>query len=156
MGFFSRLLRLKVKDGKKTRRWVCSTIRSFHSSMEPFIHSKRTIALSCVLMTLHHFLGALAFWFMVLAFNVWLPMEMALLIIVMTVLVSLMSLLPGGLGPFEIVSISLLSLSAGLASGALIGSVFRLMQYWSIVFSGGLMALETSLEEIMDAKSKLG
>jgi uncharacterized protein (TIRG00374 family) len=152
--FFSRLLRLRVRDHKRTRALVCHLIRSFHSSMMPYMDEKRIIALSCIAMAAHHFLGALAFWFMALAFNVWMPLEMGLLIIVMTVLVSLISLMPGGLGPFEIVSISLLSLSAGIVSGTLIGSVFRLMQYWAVVFSGGFLALETSLEEIGEESRK--
>jgi len=156
LGFFSRIFRKKRIDEKKTRVRVCSLIRSFHCSIEPFIHRKRVMALSFATMTLHHLLNSLAFWFMVLAFNVWLPVEMALLIIVMTVLVSLISLMPGGLGPFEIVSISLLSLTAGLVPGTIIGGVFRLMQYWSIVFGGGLLALETSLEEVTLAKTKAG
>mgnify|MGYP001560338196 FL=1 len=99
-------------------------------------------------MSIHHFMFASSFYFVILAFGGNISFILAAGIFITVSLVSLLSLIPGQLGIYEVLSISFLTLTVGLVNGTLVTSVVRLIQYWSIIFIGGFFAIQLGLETI--------
>jgi uncharacterized protein (TIRG00374 family) len=138
----------KKRFDERGKQWIIKVIREFHHSIASFAVRKWVIVFSCANLAFHHFLAALSLFFVVLAFNVYLPFELVALLLVLTVLSSMLTFLPGGIGAFEIVGITLLSFETSVITATLILGVYRLIQYWFVVFAGGFLALGEGLETL--------
>lgn len=156
-GFFKYVLRFSRFKKKEARiiKQVRKTVKSFSKVFKTYFKQKFVLIFAIAVMILYQFFIALSFYFVVLAFGGEISFLVATGIFMIVTLVSLLSMVPGQLGIFEILSVSLLSLNMGVVNGALIVSVVRLIQYWSIVFIGGFFALGYGLETISEVKKKV-
>ncbi len=130
-------------------KWADRTVVKFHTSVMPFLKEK-TILFNGLLMSFQHFSVAFSFYMVTLAFGISMPVHSILLIYLAVTLLSLLSFLPGGLGVFEIATITLTSIGAGIVGGTIITGVFRLISYWLIMFIGGFLALHMGIEKLIE------
>ncbi|MBI4214471.1 flippase-like domain-containing protein [archaeon] len=148
-----------VSGGKLTKtrllKWAENTVDSFSHSFDTFLHAKKLVFASCCFMVLHHLFLAFSFFFILSAFRIAVPPANAMAIYMFISLVSLLSFVPGQLGVFEITAFILVSLAAGTnaATVVLAIAVFRLIQYWSVIFAGGFFALKLELERLVPVES---
>ena len=146
------LLHFKIRNRKQLTGWIKKTVKAFHRALQPFLEQRGILGISILSLAFHHFLGAMSFYFMLLAFGIQVPVAIAAMIFVITTLVSLLSFLPGGLFVYELASISLLSLvgaSGTTAAFVLALGAFRLVEYWLVLFVGGFLALNFSFERLV-------
>jgi uncharacterized protein (TIRG00374 family) len=141
-------LHIRIKGERSFAAWIEKTICEFHSAMKPFRDRKSVLILSFTALTLYHFFGMLSFWLFLLAFGIQMSVAVAFLVSTLTILISLLTFTPGGLGTFEVAGISFVSASAGVVSGTIAISAYRLMQYWAIVFTGGFFAIKMGIESL--------
>lgn len=146
--FITRFTRYKHLSRHETHAFLVSTVRRFHDSICPFLEKHWLLLVSFAFLFVHHFLGAYAFFLVLQAFHVNISMLMAFFIFLTVSLVSLITFVPGGLGVYEAVSITLLSIPGGPVLAVVATSVFRLIEYWFIVFTGGLAAVKIGLETL--------
>jgi len=139
---------------RKTKRLVAEIVTSFHSRINSYANNKIVISASCITMFVHHLLYALSFYFILLAFGVAMPIELAFAIFITINLISLVSMVPGQIGIYEVLAATLLSFSTTPVSAVLITTVARLIHYWSIVFIGGFFAVKLGLETITPEVTK--
>ncbi|RLG21216.1 hypothetical protein DRN74_03030 [Candidatus Micrarchaeota archaeon] len=129
--------------------WADKTVLNFHTSVIPLLHKKKIIV-NGLLMSFQHFFVSMAFFMVMLASGIFIPVYTAMFIYLAVTMTSLLSLLPGGIGVFEIVSISFMSMGAGLVDGTLFTTIFRLISYWLIVFVGAIVTLKMGLETLIE------
>lgn len=146
--FFWLIRRFTHRAERELLRWSSQRIDSFGRMIKTFGSKKRVLAVSTLIMVFHHTLIAFSFYLALLSAGIGVSAGIAALVFILTVLVSLISFIPGGLGVFEIAGTSLLGLSAPLAAGALAITLVRLVQYWSVIFIGGFFAVKLGLEKI--------
>ena len=143
-----RFSRLRRKE-KKTILWVRQTIKSFSKVFKTYFKRKSVIYFSCLWMAFHHFLVASSFYFMIAAFGGDVSFVAAAGVFVTLSIITLLSMVPGQLGIYEVLAISILSsLSMGLVDSTLVINLVRIVQYWSIVFIGGFFAIKLGLESL--------
>lgn len=131
--------------------FVYKTVEEFHGAIYPFLSRKKILSVSFLLLSFHHFFVALSFFFVLQAFGMNIPLDIAFFTFLAISLVSLVSFLPGGLGVYEATSISLLTVQSGLLIATLATSMFRILEYWITIFSGGILALHAGLEEVWES-----
>lgn len=146
--FFWLIKRFTHHTKAEVLRWASQRIDSFGKMIRIFGNKKKALALSTVIMVFHHSLAAFSFYLALLSAGIATSPGIAALVFMLTVLVSLISLVPGGLGIFEITGTGLMGLSAPLGASALGITLVRLVQYWSVVFVGGFFAVKLGLERI--------
>lgn len=156
-GFFKYVLRFSRFKKKEARivEQVRGTVKSFSKVFKTYFKEKVVLIFAIAVMILYQFFVALSFYFVVLAFGGNISFLTSTGIFMIVTLVSLLSMVPGQLGIFEILSVSLLSLNIGVVNSALIISVVRLIQYWSVVFIGGFFALGYGLETVSEVRKKV-
>ena len=125
---------------KKTIKYAVDNLRSFAYVFRN--QRKRGLVLfSSMMMFIHHLLVGISFFMVLVAFNVEVSLFYALGLFIIISMISLLSMIPGQFGIYELVAIPLVSLNAGLVNGAVIIAVVRLIHYWSIIFIGGSCAV---------------
>jgi uncharacterized protein (TIRG00374 family) len=133
---------------RRTRRLVKDIVNTFHKRISTYARSKKTIVVSCVNLFLHTTFWALSFYFMLLAFGIYIPIELGFAIFITVNLISLLSMVPGQLGIYEVIAATLLSFSTTPVNAVLVTSAIRLLHYWSVVFVGGFFAVKLGLETL--------
>lgn len=82
-------------------KWIRKTIKSFNKVFVTHFRDKRVVFFSGLLMSIHHFMFASSFYFVILAFGGKISFIVAAGIFITISLISLLSLIPGQLGVYE-------------------------------------------------------
>lgn len=137
---------LKHKSLGGIERVLDSYLDSFRESAKPFLRRKKVIVLSSLIMVLYHMLIGLTFYFVAVGLGIQTYASLLFLFFVVSLLISWISFVPGGIGVFEVSSVSLVSTIASPSLALMAVAIFRLIYYWFKVFLGGLLAIEYEVE----------
>ncbi len=146
---------LKQREIGEVEDTLSSYLDSFKGSAKPFLHRKKTLIISSFIMLAHHALVALTFYFTARGLGIETHISILFLFFVISLLLAWVSFIPGGLGVFEVSSISLISTTVASSTAILAIGVFRLIHYWSETFIGAFLAIEYEIEDIVETNQEI-
>lgn len=139
-------------DGKSQLNPVTSTqewLNRFYDTLSSIPNSKSRLLLGGVIFTIRYLLEAYVILLLIEGLGFHISFSQASLVLLVTVLTSLISLIPGGIGVFEATMGSIL-LASGIPSFlAIIGiAVFRFLFFWIPTLLGMFVSIKVGVEVI--------
>ena len=136
---------LKVDPEHRVKEWI----ETFHSSVSKIPNGRKKLAIGAITFLCMYLLETLSLKVLLLSVGEDINFITLMVALTLSVIVSLLSFVPGGIGVFEISLAGMLSLSGVEVAKVLFAiTTHRLIFFWASTISGGVIAIKTGLETV--------